>query len=73
MEWTAAEGHVNCVEFLLKQCHVPYDIRDRWGKTPLEEALTFGHTAVIELLQLWDEQVTRNIPQEEDSPIPGMG
>lgn len=68
----AAEGHVNCVEFLLKQCHVPYDIRDRWGKTPLEEALAFGHTAVIELLQLWDEQVSRNKPEEEDPPIPGM-
>lgn len=68
----AAEGHLNCVEFLLKQCHVPYDVRDRWGKTPLEEALMFGHTAVIELLQLWDEQVTRNLPDEEDPPIPGM-
>ncbi|KAH1023318.1 glutaminase kidney isoform, mitochondrial isoform X1 [Dendroctonus ponderosae] len=68
----AAEGHINCVEFLLKQCRVPYDMRDRWGKTPLEEALTFGHTAVIELMQLWDEQVTRNAPEEEDPPIPGM-
>ncbi|XP_066158122.1 glutaminase liver isoform, mitochondrial isoform X2 [Euwallacea fornicatus] len=68
----AAEGHVNCVEFLLKQCHVLYDVRDRWGKTPLEEALTFGHSAVIELLQFWDEHVSRNKPQEEDPPIPGM-
>ncbi|XP_066258951.1 glutaminase kidney isoform, mitochondrial isoform X2 [Euwallacea similis] len=68
----AAEGHVNCVEFLLKQCHVPYDVRDRWGKTPLEEALTFGHSPVIELLQFWDEHVSRNKPQEEDPPIPGM-
>lgn len=68
----AAEGHLNCVEFLLKQCHVPYNIRDRWGKTPLEEALAFGHTAIIELLQLWDEQSSRNQPPQKDPAIPGM-
>lgn len=65
----AAEGHINCVEFLLKYCNVPYDIRDRWGRTPLEEAFAFGHTAVIEMLQLWDEQATRKIKdQETDDP-----
>lgn len=70
----AAEGHVNCVEFLLKYCNVPYEIRDRWGRTPLEEALSFGHTTVIELLQLWDEEMNRKAVQkqneEEDPSIP---
>ncbi|XP_050314003.1 glutaminase kidney isoform, mitochondrial isoform X1 [Anthonomus grandis grandis] len=66
----AAEGHINCVEFLLKHCHVPYDIRDRWGRTPLEEALAFGHTAVIELLQLWDEQASRNRQVEDNPALP---
>jgi ankyrin repeat protein len=44
----AAEGHIHCVNFLLQQCNVPHDARDRWGKSPLEEAVTFGHSAVIE-------------------------
>lgn len=68
----AAEGHVKCVEFLVKQCNVPYDVRDRWGRTPLEEAIAFGHTDVIELLQLWDEEVSKKNFQtqsEEDPPI----
>lgn len=25
----AAEGHLDCVSFLLEQCNVPYDIQDR--------------------------------------------
>lgn len=70
---TAAEGHINCVEFLLKHCHVPYDVRDRWGKTALEEALAFGHTDVIEMIQLWDEEVTRKASKdkydEDDPPV----
>ncbi|XP_018561381.1 glutaminase kidney isoform, mitochondrial isoform X2 [Anoplophora glabripennis] len=67
----AAEGHINCVEFLLKHCRVPYEVRDRWGKTPLEEALAFGHTDVIEMIQFWDEEVTRNSAKDryEDPPI----
>ncbi|KAJ8937583.1 hypothetical protein NQ314_011784 [Rhamnusium bicolor] len=71
----AAEGHVKCVEFLLKHCLVPYEVRDRWGKTPLEEALAFGHTDIIEMIQFWDEEVTRiskNKGDEEDSPISEM-
>ncbi|KAJ8980635.1 hypothetical protein NQ317_017931 [Molorchus minor] len=55
-----AEGHLDCVEFLLKACLVPYDVRDRWGRTPLEEALSFGHTTIMEMIQLWDEEATRN-------------
>lgn len=68
----AAEGHVNCVEFLLKNCNVPYDIRDRWGRTPLEEALAFGHTTVIEMLQLWDEEVTRNVLKDQETEDPSI-
>lgn len=51
----AAEGHVECVEFLLKQCHVPANVKDRWGRTALMEAKTFGHTKVIQLLENVDE------------------
>lgn len=47
----AAEGHSDCVEFLLKQCHVPHSPRDRWGHTPLDDARTFHQTRVVELLE----------------------
>ncbi|XP_011152814.1 glutaminase kidney isoform, mitochondrial isoform X3 [Harpegnathos saltator] len=46
----ASEGHLDCVEFLIEQCGVPHDPKDRWGKRPVDEAETFGHTQVVEYL-----------------------
>jgi glutaminase len=70
----AAEGHIHCVNFLLQQCNVPHDARDRWGKSPLEEAVTFGHSAVIEILQDWDERNQRMLKAmiKEGSPMSGF-
>lgn len=51
----AAEGHLACVDFLLAQCAVPHDPRDRWGSRPLNEAETFGHTAVVQYLKEWEK------------------
>lgn len=51
---SAAEGHLACVDFLLAQCAVPHDPRDRWGSRPLNEAETFGHTAVVQYLKEWE-------------------
>ncbi|CAL7939617.1 unnamed protein product [Xylocopa violacea] len=46
----ASEGHLDCVEFLIEQCEVPHDPKDRWGKRPVDEAETFGHMQVVEYL-----------------------
>uniref|UniRef100_A0A3B3ZW14 glutaminase n=1 Tax=Periophthalmus magnuspinnatus TaxID=409849 RepID=A0A3B3ZW14_9GOBI len=52
----AAEGHVEVVGFLLDACKVNPVPRDRWGNTPLDEAIHFGHKAVIELLQQFQDK-----------------
>lgn len=46
----AAEGHIDCVDFLLG-CGAPIHALDRWGHTPLDEALRNQHTAIVSLLQ----------------------
>lgn len=53
----ASEGHLDCVQFLLDQCHVPHDPKDRWGNIPLDEAETFGHHTVVDFLRAWAERI----------------
>lgn len=52
----ASEGHLDCVEFLLEQCNVPHDPKDRWGNMPIDEAETFGHEDVVEYLRNWQSR-----------------
>ncbi|XP_072764187.1 glutaminase liver isoform, mitochondrial isoform X2 [Anoplolepis gracilipes] len=47
----ASEGHLDSVEFLIEQCGVPHNPKDRWGKRPIDEAETFGHSMVVEYLK----------------------
>jgi len=45
----AAEGHKDCVKFLLeKQADV--NIKDRWNSVPLDDACLSGHTEVCDIL-----------------------
>ncbi|KAJ9586855.1 hypothetical protein L9F63_019537 [Diploptera punctata] len=50
----AAEGHLDCVAFLLEHCNVPYNPKDRWGNIPKTEAETFGHDKIVEYLEQWE-------------------
>jgi len=47
----AAEGHLRCVKFLLEVCKVKFDVKDRWGQTPLSEAVLFKHTKIASILK----------------------
>lgn len=50
MHLAAAEGHADTVEFLL-ECGVDPNRPDRWGGTPLEDAINGDHRDVIALLE----------------------
>ena len=44
-----ANGHMKVVELLLA-CKATINFRDRWGGTPLEDAITSGHSSIAYLL-----------------------
>ncbi|XP_039482276.1 glutaminase liver isoform, mitochondrial isoform X4 [Drosophila santomea] len=62
----ASEGHLECVKFLLEQCHVPHNPKDRWGNLPVDEAENFGHSHVVEFLRSWAEKA--DLSNEECNP-----
>ncbi|XP_014762747.2 glutaminase kidney isoform, mitochondrial isoform X2 [Drosophila ananassae] len=62
----ASEGHLECVKFLLEQCHVPHNPKDRWGNLPVDEAENFGHRHVVEFLCSWAEKA--DVASEECKP-----
>uniref|UniRef100_A0A672IPC8 glutaminase n=1 Tax=Salarias fasciatus TaxID=181472 RepID=A0A672IPC8_SALFA len=57
----AAEGHAEVVRFLLEACKVNPVPRDRWGNTPMDEAVHFGHHDVVTILRDYHTQYS---PQE---------
>ena len=63
----AAEGHLDCVIFLLS-CGVPHDPKDRWGNLPFDEAETFGHEKVADYLRQWNEKL-ENVVNKNESKL----
>ncbi|XP_062247289.1 glutaminase kidney isoform, mitochondrial isoform X1 [Platichthys flesus] len=47
----AAEGHLEAILFLTEICKVNPHMKDRWGNTPLDDALQFGHDVIVSVLQ----------------------
>ena len=45
------EGHVSCVKFLIDVCKVDINIKDRWGNTPLDEAMKTNNIMAINVLR----------------------
>ena len=51
----AAEGHFDVVKFLLELGKVNPEPQDRWGFTPHQEAIRFGHTIVSDYMKTFLE------------------
>ncbi|XP_060737682.1 glutaminase kidney isoform, mitochondrial isoform X2 [Tachysurus vachellii] len=47
----AAEGNLEAVKFLTGTCRVNPHVKDRWGNTPLDDAMEFGQDRVVEVLK----------------------
>ncbi|CAL8267250.1 unnamed protein product [Lota lota] len=57
----AAEGHGEVVRFLLEACKVNPVPKDRWGNTPMDEALHFGHHDVATILKDFHEKYSPKV------------
>ncbi|XP_029506219.1 glutaminase kidney isoform, mitochondrial-like isoform X3 [Oncorhynchus nerka] len=68
----AAEGHVEVVRFLTDTCKVNPFVKDRWSSIPLDDALQFGHAAVVKVLQEYQVacQEQDRLPVADIIPIP---
>jgi len=47
----AAEGHLEVIKFLVLECGLDAEVKDRWGFTPLDEGRRFNHAQVVSYLQ----------------------
>ncbi|KAI2661740.1 Glutaminase kidney isoform, mitochondrial [Labeo rohita] len=61
----SAEGHLDAVKFLTHTCKVNPNAKDRWGNTPLDDAMQFGNTAVVKVLQEYQSIYTHTLMPEE--------
>ncbi|XP_068123667.1 glutaminase liver isoform, mitochondrial isoform X1 [Hyperolius riggenbachi] len=67
----AAEGHVEVVKFLTEGCRVNPFAEDRWGNTPLQDAMRFERQEVVNMLLQYQESYTRiqNDTERERRPM----
>ncbi|GCB83134.1 hypothetical protein scyTo_0023643, partial [Scyliorhinus torazame] len=55
--------HVEVVSFLLDGCRVNPFCKDRWGNTPLDDAIHFNHHHVAKLLRNY--QMSYSLPESD--------
>ncbi|XP_059188814.1 glutaminase liver isoform, mitochondrial-like [Centropristis striata] len=53
----SAEGHMEAVVFLTEVCKVSPHLKDRWGNTPLDDAMQFGHDVIVSVLQQYQREL----------------
>ena len=69
----AVEGHFRCVKFLIDVCKVQHDVKDRWGQTPLSEAILFKHTKIAAVLKRHDRAKAKALQAGRDQGNLGGG
>ncbi|PAV56863.1 hypothetical protein WR25_20668 [Diploscapter pachys] len=64
----ASEGHAHLVRFFLNVAKVYHEPRDRWGRTPLDDAKMFHHGDCVDLLMIpyMHDKMARNTVVEEN-------
>uniref|UniRef100_A0AAQ6AEV5 glutaminase n=1 Tax=Amphiprion ocellaris TaxID=80972 RepID=A0AAQ6AEV5_AMPOC len=69
----AAEGQVEAVIFLTEVCKVNPYMKDRWGNTPLDDAMQFGHDVIVSILQKYQRVYTdKNSPSNTEEQKPPL-
>ena len=68
----SAEGHDKVVEYLLRKKADP-NAADRWGGTPLQDALLNGHALVATLLKAKGGSMPKDVGSEEVCSAAGLG
>ncbi|XP_044744689.1 putative glutaminase 2 isoform X2 [Coccinella septempunctata] len=63
----AVEGHLACVEFLVKNAKVKTDPVDRWGQTPLLAAQNNNQTTVVSFLKSYETTEEQSETIKKDS------
>uniref|UniRef100_A0A8B9L1C7 glutaminase n=1 Tax=Astyanax mexicanus TaxID=7994 RepID=A0A8B9L1C7_ASTMX len=63
----SAEGHLEAVKFLTRTCRVNPRVQDRWGNTPLDDALLSGHQNVAEVLEEYQRIYSHTLAPQEIS------
>lgn len=51
-----AENHPACVKYLIETCNVPLDAEDRWGNTPLQDAVRCNHPRIVAMVKKFMSQ-----------------
>lgn len=68
MHISAGEGHVNCVHFLIAKARVAHLPKDRWGRTPIDDARHQGHEEIVQLMLVWDNKLRSTVTQQDIIP-----
>ncbi|XP_055074124.2 glutaminase 2b [Misgurnus anguillicaudatus] len=68
----SAEGHVDVVLFLTQTCQVNPLVKDRWGNIPRDDAMQFGHTDVVKILQEYEQNFSPETSQTDASELNGQ-
>uniref|UniRef100_A0A914YRI9 glutaminase n=1 Tax=Panagrolaimus superbus TaxID=310955 RepID=A0A914YRI9_9BILA len=66
----ACEGHADVIRFLLNTAKVRADPKDRWNRTPLQDAKAEGHIACIKLLEQSMQLSEGHEDEDEDNVAP---